>query len=427
MNTSIPIINVDSVSKEYKLGAYGGTTLRDALERLSCKIFKKEDPFLKIGTNEQIIGKKFLALNNISFTINPGERVGIIGHNGAGKSTLLKLISQITIPSSGEIGLNGRVESMLEVGTGFHGELTGRENIYLNGSILGMSKKEIDSKLNDIIEFSEVGDFIDIPVKRYSSGMFVKLGFSVAAHLDSEIMIMDEVLAVGDMAFQKKCISKMNQISKEKNRTILYVSHNMATIRALCTRCIVLEHGKIIFDGDVEKAISLYTGNDGRSKAEITFTDDYRKSFNYDGKVRVNKIIFSEQEELVFEYNQTIKTKLEIEAFEDLTDFYFRFPILNTDNSRIGTIHSSIIPLLKKGRHSYNFSLSFSNLMPGTYSLWIIARTKKMDFGMPDHDVISHAINFEIVNNRQENFIPDGNYSGWGPINFPKADIREED
>lgn len=427
MNTSIPIINVDSVSKEYKLGAYGGTTLRDALERLSCKIFKKEDPFLKIGTNEQIIGKKFLALNNISFTINPGERVGIIGHNGAGKSTLLKLISQITIPSSGEIGLNGRVESMLEVGTGFHGELTGRENIYLNGSILGMSKKEIDSKLNDIIEFSEVGDFIDIPVKRYSSGMFVKLGFSVAAHLDSEIMIMDEVLAVGDMAFQKKCISKMNQISKEKNRTILYVSHNMATIRALCTRCIVLEHGKIIFDGDVEKAISLYTGNDGRSKAEITFTDDYRKSFNYDGKVRVNKIIFSEQEELVFEYNQTIKTKLEIEAFKDLTDFYFRFPILNTDNSRIGTIHSSIIPLLKKGRHSYNFSLSFSNLMPGTYSLWIIARTKKMDFGMPDHDVISHAINFEIVNNRQENFIPDGNYSGWGPINFPKADIREED
>lgn len=427
MNTSIPIINVDSVSKEYKLGAYGGTTLRDALERLNCKIFKKEDPFLKIGTNEQIIGKKFLALNNISFTINPGERVGIIGHNGAGKSTLLKLISQITIPSSGEIGLNGRVESMLEVGTGFHGELTGRENIYLNGSILGMSKKEIDSKLNDIIEFSEVGDFIDIPVKRYSSGMFVKLGFSVAAHLDSEIMIMDEVLAVGDMTFQKKCISKMNQISKEKNRTILYVSHNMATIRALCTRCIVLEHGKIIFDGDVEKAISLYTGNDGRSKAEITFTDDYRKSFNYDGKVRVNKIIFSEQEELVFEYNQTIKTKLEIEAFEDLTDFYFRFPILNTDNSRIGTIHSSIIPLLKKGRHSYNFSLSFSNLMPGTYSLWIIARTKKMDFGMPDHDVISHAINFEIVNNRQENFIPDGNYSGWGPINFPKADIREED
>ena len=177
---------------------------------------------------------------------NPrGDALGIIGHNGAGKSTLLKLLSRVTAPTAGSISYNGRITSMLEVGTGFHGELTGRENIYMNGAILGMTKKEIDAKMEQIIDFSEVRQFIDTPVKRYSSGMYVKLAFSVAAHLDSEIMIMDEVLAVGDMAFQKKCLDKMREAADKEGRTVLYVSHNMNTIRQLCDRCIVLEHGRI--------------------------------------------------------------------------------------------------------------------------------------------------------------------------------------
>ena len=188
----------------------------------------------------------------------PPALVAVLGANGAGKSTLLKLISRVTAPSSGLIGLNGRVASMLEIGTGFHPELTGRENIYMNGAILGMRKKEIDAKLEDIIAFSECRQFIDTPVKRYSSGMYVKLAFAVAAHLDSEIMVMDEVLAVGDMAFQKKCLDKMNDVSKSQGRTILYVSHNMNTIRQLCKRCIVLDHGKLIYDGDVEEGIRRY-------------------------------------------------------------------------------------------------------------------------------------------------------------------------
>lgn len=194
-------------------------------------------------------------------TVNKCETLGIIGKNGAGKSTLLKLISQVTAPTEGTIDLYGRVSSMLEVGTGFHPEMTGRENVYMNGTILGMKKKEIDTKIDDIIEFSEISEFIDTPVKRYSSGMYVKLAFSVAAHLENDIMLMDEVLAVGDIAFQKKCLAKMHDAAKQGGRTVLYVSHNMKTIRDLCDRCIVMDHGKITFDGPTEKAISLYTSN----------------------------------------------------------------------------------------------------------------------------------------------------------------------
>jgi len=251
-------LQVENLTKEYRLGQYGSTTLRAELERRKARRRGEEDPTRRIGRKPIVPGELFTALDDVSFTVGKGERVGIIGHNGAGKSTLLKLISHITSPTSGEIGINGRVASMLEVGTGFHRELSGLENIYMNGAILGMKKKEIDEKLEEIIEFSEMRQFIDTPVKRYSSGMYVKLAFAVSAHLDSEIMIMDEVLAVGDQAFQKKCIEKMADVSGKEGRTVLYVSHNMDTIRRLCDRVLVLEKGKLIFDGDVEKGIELY-------------------------------------------------------------------------------------------------------------------------------------------------------------------------
>ena len=228
------MLRIENVSKQYRLGQIGGTTLRDELQRWSARRQGLEDPTKKVDVREFQPEGTFMALNGISFDVAPGERVGIIGHNGAGKSTLLKLISRVTAPTSGTIGLNGRVASMLEVGTGFHPELTGRENIYMNGAILGMTKREIDDKMENIIDFSECRQFIDTPVKRYSSGMYVKLAFSVAAHLDSEIIIMDEVLAVGDMTFQKKCLTKMKEVSEALDRTILYVSHNMNTIRQLC-------------------------------------------------------------------------------------------------------------------------------------------------------------------------------------------------
>ncbi|MBR5293708.1 MAG: ABC transporter ATP-binding protein, partial [Oscillospiraceae bacterium] len=236
-----PIIEICDVKKEYRLGAIGGTTLNAELQSFLAKLRGKEDPNKKIGTREGKAGERFLALDGVSFSVAPGEAVGIIGHNGAGKSTLLKLISRVTAPSDGEIRLRGRVASMLEVGTGFHPELTGRENVYLNGAILGMTKREIDAKFDEIVDFAEMRQFIDTPVKRYSSGMYVKLAFSVAAHLDSEIMIMDEVLAVGDAKFQNKCLGKMSDEAGTGQRAILYVSHNMATIQRLCTRVIVLD------------------------------------------------------------------------------------------------------------------------------------------------------------------------------------------
>ncbi len=252
-------IQIQGLTKEYRLGVIGSGTLQRDIQSWWARLRHKEDPNKKVGSKNYGKNETFTALDGLNLTVYKGERLGIIGRNGAGKSTLLKIISRITSPTKGTIGINGRVSSMLEVGTGFHGELTGRENIYLNGAILGMTKAEVNSKIDKIIEFSEIEQFIDTPVKRYSSGMYVKLAFSVAAHLNSEIMIMDEVLAVGDLAFQKKCLDKMGDVSREEGRTILYVSHNMETIRRLCDRCVVLDKGKIVFNGDVERAIKIYS------------------------------------------------------------------------------------------------------------------------------------------------------------------------
>ena len=265
-------IRLSGVKKRYKLGQIGGGTLQADLQSWWARVRGKEDPNTKIGQEQRLVGQTFMALNGIDLTVYKGEALGIIGANGAGKSTMLKLLCRVTAPTEGEIDLYGRVSSMLEVQTGFNGEMTGRENIYMRGAILGMTKAEIDAKIEQIIDFSEVRDFIDTPVKRYSSGMSVKLGFSVSAHLDSEIIIMDEVLAVGDMAFQKKCIDKMREAAKQEGRTVLYVSHNMNTIRQLCDRCIVLDKGKIVFDGDVEEAISIYSHTESLDTTDFVFS-----------------------------------------------------------------------------------------------------------------------------------------------------------
>ncbi len=252
------VLVLNHVSKEYKTGEINYGTLARDLQSWWAKVRGKEDPNKKLITARHAVDGSFAAVEDVCLTVIRGETLGIIGRNGAGKSTLLKLLSRITAPTSGEIQIRGRLASMLEVGTGFHPELTGRENIYLNGSILGMRKTEIDKKVDEIIAFSECEEFIDTPVKRYSSGMLVKLAFSVAAHLEGEILIMDEVLAVGDLAFQKKSLNRMLETVHAEGRTVLCVSHNMETIRSLCKRCIVMEEGKKIFDGDTEEAIALY-------------------------------------------------------------------------------------------------------------------------------------------------------------------------
>ena len=259
------VLSIENVWKQYRLGIIGHGSLYKDLQSYWSRLMKKDDPNKKISfgdniTEKRIEDEKFWALRNISLELQQGETLGIIGENGAGKSTLLKIVSRVTAPTRGTVKIAGKISSLLEVGTGFHPELTGKENIYLNGAILGMTNSEIKKKLDDIISFAEVSDFADTPVKRYSSGMYVRLAFSVAAHLDPDILVVDEVLAVGDAAFQRKCLGKMSSISRA-GRTILFVSHNMNSITSLCERAILIKEGKIIMDDVSSSVVNHYLGN----------------------------------------------------------------------------------------------------------------------------------------------------------------------
>jgi len=253
------VISVENVSKAYRLGAIGGGLLREDLSRWIARLRGRPDPTLRIGEEhrQRNLGETFWALRNVSFEVKDGEILGIIGRNGAGKSTLLKILSRVTGPTEGRIRVKGRIASLLEVGTGFHPELTGRENIFLNGAILGMTKAEIRSKFDEIVAFSELDQFIDTPVKRYSSGMYVRLAFAVAAHLEPEILIVDEVLAVGDAAFQKKCLGKMGEVAKT-GRTVVFVSHQLSTISSLCTSSLYFKAGRLEKQGQTADTVACY-------------------------------------------------------------------------------------------------------------------------------------------------------------------------
>ena len=358
------MIRIDHVSKQYRLGQFGETSLRDVLQRANARLHRREDPTKRIGA-DRISNEPFMALDDISFDVKQGERVGIIGRNGAGKSTLLKLISRITAPTSGIIGLNGRVASMREVGTGFHTELTGRENIYMNGAILGMKKREIDRKLDSIIDFSECEQFIDTPVKRYSSGMYVKLAFSVAAHLDAEIMIMDEVLAVGDMAFQKKCLDKMQTVSQTEGRTILYVSHQMDTIRRLCDRCVVLDHGKLTYQGEVQDAISRYMNiNTAQFEKEV----DLAGLPSQKGCTQRIRLIHASvlNAEGVYSSTDRLHLKVTVESDDTYEDVRFMFILFYADGSRLGKTESQNFTVYK-GLNETEIRIPCAGMADGMY------------------------------------------------------------
>jgi lipopolysaccharide transport system ATP-binding protein len=301
------ILSVENVSKLYRLGTVGTGTFGGDLQRFwKTKVLGQEDPFLKVGqTNDRTSKEKaefVWALKDINFEVKRGEVLGIIGKNGAGKSTLLKLLSRITSPTTGIIKSAGRMASLLEVGTGFHPELTGRENIFLNGAILGMTKKEIQSKFDEIVDFSGCEMYIDTPTKRYSSGMTVRLGFAVAAFLDPEVLVVDEVLAVGDAEFQKKAIGKMKEVSEGGGRTVLFVSHNMASIKALCSRGIVISNGNLVFDGPVMESINHYLDLNNNVNLELI-----NNSSLYNQGIKFNSIkVFTENESILSISNKII-------------------------------------------------------------------------------------------------------------------------
>lgn len=393
------VIRIRGVKKKYRLGQINSGTLSGDLKAWWAKVRGKEDPNAKIWAQQadsRTQGQDFWALNGIDLDVHKGEALGIIGCNGAGKSTLLKLLARITAPTEGEIAIKGRIASMLEVGTGFNQEMTGRENIYMNGAILGMTRDEVTAKLDEIIAFSECGEFIDTPVKRYSSGMYVKLAFAVAAHLDSEIMIMDEVLAVGDVQFQKKCLGKMSDAAHEDSKTVLYVSHNMATIRQLCTRCVVLKEGRIIYDGEVEEAIRIYSDD----------AFDFELSNDLSGRpvpndvipyARMTRIAVVGKQDLVYRCGEPVRLELTWTAAKPFAAAGLNVVIKKSDGTPIGFCASeNDLHAEAPGEYKTRFSLA-TNMLPGGKYFVDLSFGKLENGGILYFDGAVHVMGFEIA------------------------------
>lgn len=414
-------ITFENISKQYRLGAYGSGTLRADIQSYFARLRGKDDPNSRIGAKTTDGITTMWALKDVSFDVNVGDAIGIIGKNGAGKSTLLKILSRITTPTSGKIEYYGRVASMMEVGTGFHNELTGRENVYLNGAILGMSKAEVDKKFDDIVEFAEMQQFIDTPVKRYSSGMYVKLAFSVAAHLNAEIMVMDEILAVGDVTFQQKCLDKMSDIARKEGRTVLYVSHNMNTIKQLCNRCVVLEKGSLVYDGNVDDAISVYVGSAFDLETDIDLINHIGRNNRYSSGIKMSHIKVLGSKNCTFAPDDTLNFRLDIESDSDSDcDFFIRAVARYKDNTPAGVIESPHIHGIKKGINSYNISIPLHNFINGRYALSLSLVNCTAGVLRPYHDWINKALAFEV------NDIYTGNWShnNWGHTKFDDMIIK---
>lgn len=387
-DNNIVMIDLDNVKKKYVIRhkIKKPDNFKGRLKLVARKVLH---PSKRADTED------FWALNGVSFKVKKGEKVGIIGRNGAGKSTLLKILSRITEPTDGKIEMLGKVSAMLEVGTGFNMELTGRENVYLNGAILGMSKAEIDEKFDEIVKFSEVGRFIDTPVKRYSSGMFVRLAFAVASHLEPDILIVDEVLAVGDTKFQQKCLKRMSDIAAG-GRTILYVSHQMQTIRQLCDRVIVLKNGKVVYDGDVEKGIEIYSDSVDIDKSVINVENHKPRGTQM---AVIQGAVLSNKETCTWVYNEPIDFKVKIKANEDCENLRLEFMVRNIDLIRaLGKAESIRLGKFKKGKeYTIDFHMDNKNILaPGKYiagfELW-----KTENEMCVIYDVVSDMFSFEIL------------------------------
>jgi lipopolysaccharide transport system ATP-binding protein len=369
------VIKVENISKFYQLGLINHGTLAKDLQGWWAKIRGKEDPNSRVSMLSSAKNNSdndfIYALKDVSFDVKQGEVLGIIGANGAGKSTLLKILSRVTSPTSGCIKIKGRIGSLLEVGTGFHPELTGRENIYLNGAILGMRKHEIDRKLDEIIDFSGVEKFIDTPVKRYSSGMYVRLAFAVAAHLDPEILVVDEVLAVGDADFQKKCLGKMDDVSKKEGRTVLFVSHNMAAVRQLCTRGMLLRNGKLVFEGGTEETINEYLSLGTKIEETDLSTRTENREGNHIAKFVKFEIFSNKKPTNSIETGDNIAFKMSIESTEDISDVHLSLTIESQWGIKL--IHTNTFLftgkklLLKKGKSIFLTSFDSIPLKSGKY------------------------------------------------------------
>lgn len=385
-------IRVENLSKAYQIGQIGTGTISRDLERWwTTKVLGREDPFLKLGeTNDRSVrgeSNVVWSLKDINFEIEQGDAIGIIGKNGAGKSTLLKLLSRVTSPTKGKIKVKGRVASLLEVGTGFHPELTGRENIYLNGSILGMRKKEIDRKFDEIVDFSGIERYIDTPVKRYSSGMYVRLAFAVAAHLESEILIVDEVLAVGDAEFQKKCLGKMGEVSKRQGRSVLFVSHNMGAVSQLCSKALLIENGSLTNIGNVDQIVNKYLQlNNSKEGKYILKLVDPKKKAQISTVILYNDCLV---ESNIFRYCENIDIKINILQHINLKNATLYVCILDTYNNRIFSAETVIL----EEKNEYMLRIDKNFLAEGNYQLFLNLH----ELGVVLYDKIEETCQFEVI------------------------------
>lgn len=398
-------IEFNHVSKQYRLGLVSTKTLSHDIRRFwITNVLGKEDPYLKIGETNDRASKGnsdyVWALRDIDFKVEQGDVVGIIGKNGAGKSTLLKLLSRVTGPTTGTIRAHGRIGSLLEVGTGFHGEMTGRENIFMNGAILGMTRSEIQAKLDEIIDFSGCERYIDTPVKRYSSGMTVRLGFAVAAFLEPEILVVDEVLAVGDAEFQKKAIGKMKDVSQGQGRTVLFVSHNMGSIRKLCKSGVVLDKGQIIYQGTASDCVREYIGGNNKGLCQFAEITDAHRNYEYTGKeielVRVALL----GEETEYATNQPLEFEITMKKNKSSVDNATLEIMLNDQSDyRLGSYISEPIDL-RSVNEGEEFTLrsviSNHNLSKGNYRVCFQVGQKDVMVGNKDYDIVHNVLSFEV-------------------------------
>jgi lipopolysaccharide transport system ATP-binding protein len=390
------IIKAENVGKLYKLGEIGTGTISHDLNRWLARIRGKEDPLAKVGEINDRTSKGnsdyVWALQNVNFEVKQGEVLGIIGRNGAGKSTLLKILSKVTTPSTGQIKIKGRIASLLEVGTGFHPELTGRENIFLNGAVLGMTKHEIRKKFSEIIDFAGVERYIDTPVKRYSSGMYVRLAFAVAAFLEPEILIIDEVLAVGDAEFQMKCLGRMKDVSANDGRTVLFVSHNMAAVQSLCTSCVLMQQGTIKYIGDVSSAISKY--RDLSEFAKTIKLYNHKNVFVSGFKVDSHE----KRGDSVFAWRSSTFS-IEVTSTLNLEGVYIGVGINDIIGGRLFTLFSKYVNRkysIKQGINKFYCDVPEMPLKPGIYTVEIYVGD-----GASVFDYYNQDLNFEV-------FAPDG-------------------
>ena len=422
------IISVEHLGKNYRIrhqqqSGMRYMALRDVLADKTKSVGKRLWS-LAIGQRSESRGQRsvedFWALKDVCFEVNQGETLGIIGRNGAGKSTLLKILSRITEPTEGRVRIKGRVASLLEVGTGFHPELTGRENIFLNGAILGMTRAEIRSKFDEIVAFAEVEKFLDTPVKRYSSGMYVRLAFAVAAHLEPEILIVDEVLAVGDAEFQKKCLGKMDSVSRQEGRTVLFVSHNMQAIQQLTHKAVVLQGGQVAFMGPTETSVLSYFNKVRGDRCQVyDVSNSHRRIIGTQAAV-LQRLWFA-KDKAVFDFNEDIVIRLALKARTDLPTARFSITVYALDNDAVGsTFGQNTIPLLAGENAEVELSLCAPRLSPGMYYLVVAVNRGGWKEPLVLHDVVFEVLHFEVKPPKNADGAPASWPRSWGETVFPE-------